>query len=439
MMKHLRTLLLGTAVVASAGLFAQGKYGATPADSAECVKNISLFQESIKQGSYADAYGPYRKLITVCPAYSKSLFQNGGKMLGDFIAKEKDAARKERLIDSLMMNYDLRITHFGEKAFVMGRKGVDMQFYRPKACKAAHDVLKEAIEFGGARTEPATISAYYNALNCLYGEGTVTKEQMLSEYMRLSALIEQNLADPALKESDRELWIKSRDNVNGTFFRIAECKDIGSIVEKLLQEKPDDLELKTRLLKVLNGKDCMEEKVYLKLAEEVHKANPTSESAYSLGQYLVKRGDMSGALKYMKEAAELCTGCSDRVKYLLKAGQVSSASGNHSQARSYANQVLQIEPKNGEALILIGNAIAAQAAGCEVPDGWGAYWLAYDYYQRARSLDPSVSDKASERMGSCYARFPTKEELFFRNMKEGDSFQVGCGGLNESTTVRVRK
>jgi len=439
MMKHLRTLLLGTAVVASAGLFAQGKYGATPADSAECVKNISLFQESIKQGSYADAYGPYRKLISVCPAYSKSLYQNGGKMLGDFIAKEKDAARKERLIDSLMLNYDLRITHFGEKAFVLGRKGVDMQFYRPKACQAAHDMLKEAIELGGARTEPATISAYYSALNCLYGEGSGTKEQMLSEYVRLSGLIEQNLADPALKESDRELWIKSRDNVNGTFFRIAECKDIGSIVEKLLQEKPDDLELKTRLLKVLNGKDCTEEKVYLKLAEEVHKANPTSESAYSLGQYLVKRGDMSGALKYMKEAAELCTGCSDRVKYLLKAGQVSSASGNHGQARSYANQVLQIEPKNGEALILIGNAIAAQAGGCEVPDGWGAYWLAYDYYQRARSLDPSVSDKASERMGSCNARFPTKEELFFRNMKEGDSFQVGCGGLNESTTVRVRK
>ena len=279
----------------------------------------------------------------------------------------------------------------------------------------------------------------YTALNCLYGEGAVTKEQMLSEYVRLSALIEQNLADPNLKETDRELWIKSRDNVNGNFFRIAECKDIGSIADKLVQEKPDDLELKVRLLKVLNSKDCTEEKIYLKLATDVHKANPTSESAYSLGQSYVRAGNLSEASGYMMQAVELCTGCSDRVKYLLKAGQVASALGNHSKARSYANQVLQIEPKNGEALILIGNAIAAQAGGCEVPDSWGAYWLAYDYYQRARSLDPSVSDKASERMGSCNARFPTKEELFFRNMKEGDSFQVGCGGLNESTTVRVKK
>ena len=438
-MKTMRTLLIVTAILTATGLSAHGKYGATPADSADCVRNLSLFQESMKQNSYADAYAPYRELLRLCPACSKGLYQNGAKMLTSYISKEKDAARKERLIDSLMLNHDLRITHFGERAFVLGRKGVDLQFHRSKECKDAYDILKESIDLGGAKSEAGTLSAYYQALNCQFAAGAATKEQMLSEYVRIMGFIEQNLSDPALKEGDREYWIKARDNVNGTFFKIADCKDIGGIVEKLLQEKPDDVDLKTRLLKVLNGKDCMEEKVYLQLAEDVHRASPTSESAYSLGQYLVKKGDMGGALKYMKEAAELCTGCSDRVKYLLKAGQVASAAGNHGQARSYANQVLQLEPKNGEALILIGNAVATQAAGCEEPDRWGAYWLAYDYYQRARSLDPSVADKASERMGSCNSRLRTKEELLFLSMKEGDAYQVSCGGLNESTTVRAKK
>lgn len=141
----------------------------------------------------------------------------------------------------------------------------------------------------------------------------------------------------------------------------------------------------------------------------------------------------------MKEAVDLCTGCSDKVKYLLKAGQVASASSNHGQARSYANQVLQVEPKNGEALILIGNAIAAQGASCEAPDSWGAYWLAYDYYQRARSLDPSVADKAGDRMGSMSARFPTQSDAFFYQLTDGKTVTVACGGLGESTTVRTRK
>ena len=130
---------------------------------------------------------------------------------------------------------------------------------------------------------------------------------------------------------------------------------------------------------------------------------------------------------------------SDKVKYLLKAGQVASASGSHAQARSYANQVLQVETKNGEALILIGNAIAAQGGSCEAPDSWGAYWLAYDYYQRARSLDPSVADKAGDRMGSMSARFPTQQEAFFYQLTDGKSVTVACGGLGETTTVRTRK
>lgn len=418
---------------------AQSKWGATPADSAECVKNLSLYQEFMKQGSFADAYAPYRELIKICPACSKGLYQNGAKLFGEFITKEKDAARKERLIDSLLINYDLRIANFGEKGYVLGRKGVDLYFYRPTQCKQSNAILNEAIELGGAKSEAGTVSAFYQSLSCMYANGEATKEQMLSEYVRIIGIIEQALASEGLKEVDREYWTKARDNVNASFFKVAECKEIGEIAEKLMKERPGDLDLMERLLKVLGAKDCTEEKVYRRLAEEVCQARPSSECKYSLGMLFVKQGDMGSALKFMKEAVDLCTGCSDRTKYLLKAGQVASASGNHSQARSFANQVLQTDPKNGEAFMLIGNAIAAQAGNCEVPDSWGAYWLAYDYYQRAKSLDPSVSEKANDRMASCNGRFPSKEELFFRSMKEGDDFQVNCGSTGESTKVRAKK
>jgi hypothetical protein len=135
---------------------------------------------------------------------------------------------------------------------------------------------------------------------------------------------------------------------------------------------------------------------------------------------------------------ELCTECSDRTKYLLRAGQMASNAGNHGQARSYANQVLQVESKNGEAMMLIARSIFASSSGCSEPDSWGPIWLAYDYYQRAKSLDPSVADKAQAGMNSCAERFPDKAKAFFHQLNAGDSFQVTCGGWNESTTVRVR-
>lgn len=436
-LKH--TLSITLAALAIGAVQAQSKYGATKEDSVTCVQNLSMYQEFMKQGAYTDAYNPWKEVVRVCPTSSKGVYQNGVKLMSEFISKEKDAARKARLIDSLYLVYDLRITHFGEQAFVLGRKGVDMLIYSPDKCQEAFDVLKQSVDLGGVKSEAGTLSGYYQALNCLYNKGVVTKDQMLADYVTIMGHIEANLAKEGLKESDKEYFTKARDQVNGLFFKVAECGDIGRIVGDLIQAKPDDMDMKVRLLKVLNGKDCTEEKVYRTLAEDVHRASPTSESAYSLGMYLAKQNDMSGALKYMKEAVDLCSGCSDKVKYLLKAGQVASASGNHSQARSFANQILQIEPKNGEALILIGNAVAAQAGGCEEPDKWGAYWLAYDYYQRAKSLDPSVADKAGDRMASAAARFPTQNEAFFHQLTDGKAYQVACGGLNESTTVRTRK
>lgn len=440
-MKH--TITIGTmavALLAAMDAHAQSKYGATPEDSVTCVQNLSLYQEFMKQsGGEKDAYAPWKEVIRVCPSSSKGVYQNGVKILTTFIDKEKDEARKARLIDSLSLVYDMRITHFGEEAFVLGRKGSDLYYYAPERCSEARDILKQSMELGGARSEAGVLSAYYQTLSCLYGKGEATKDQMLQEYVVVMGHIDTRLSDPGIKEDARERFGKARDLVNSLFFKVAECADIGRIVGDLVAAKPDDIAMKERLLKVLNGKDCTEEKVYRTLAEDVHKANPSSESAYSLGMYLAKQNDMGDALRYMKEAVDLCTGCTDKVKYLLKAGQVASATGAHGQARSFANQILQVEPKNGEAFILIGNAIAAQAASCEAPDSWGAYWLAYDYYQRAKSLDPGVADKAGDRMGSMAARFPTQQDAFFYQLTDGKSVTVVCGGLGETTTVRTRK
>jgi tetratricopeptide (TPR) repeat protein len=438
MSKHLRGLGMAAAIAMTITASAQGKYGATPTDSVTCVQNLSLYQEFFNQKSYSDAYSPWGNVLRLCPASSKKMYVDGNTMLKSFIAKEKDAARKDRLIDSLYLVHDLRIANFGEKAFVLGRKGQDMATYSPDDCKATFAVLKEAVDLGGARSEDVTLSAYYQALNCMYMKGEATKDQMLSDYVMVMGHIETNLAKD-LKEADRNYWVTARDNVNTLFFKVAECEDIGRIAQDMMKANPDDADMKARLLRILSGKDCTDEKVYLPLAEDVHRANPGPESAYSLAMYLVKRNDLSGASKFLKEAVELCNGCPDKSKYLLKAGQVASAQGSHGTARSYANQVLQIEPRNGEAMLLIGDAVSSQAGGCDVPDKWGVYWLAYDYYQKAKSIDPSVADKANDRLARTSAHFPAQGDAFFHQLTDNQSYQVACGGLNETTTVRTKK
>ncbi len=439
MSKNWQALLVIVTIALSSNAQAQGgKYGPTAEDSVSCVMNLSLYQEFFNQKNYTDAYTPWSNAMRICPSASKKMYVDGYLLLKTFIAKEKDPARKQALIDSLYIVHDLRITNFGEEPFVLGRKGQDMLVYSPDSCKKSYEVLKQSIELGGARSEDVTLSAYYQALNCLFTKGEATKEQMLTDYVMVMGHIENNLARD-LKETERGYWTTARDNVNSIFFKVAECADIGRIAESMMKERPDDKELNARLLRILSGKDCTEEAVYLPLAEKVHRDEPGHESAYSLAMFMVKRNDMGGAGKYLKEAIQLCNGCPENSKYLLKMGQVSAASGNHSSARSYANQVLQVEPKNGEALLLLGDAISTLAGECEVPQRWGVYWLAYDHYQRAKNSDPSVGDKANDRMARTKAHFPAKSDAFFHQLEDGKSFQVTCAGLNEGTTVRTNQ
>jgi len=433
--------LLGLFALFALSCAAQGqsRYGATPEDSAKCVQCLSLYQEFMKQNVLQDAYEPWRCAISVCPASSKGLYQNGTRLLLTFLSKEKAADRKARLIDSLYMVYDMRIEYFGEEAFVLGRKGVDMLQLSPERCQEAHDILKRSVDLGGERTEPGVLAAYYQSLHCLHTLGQATKDRMLKDYMRIMGIIESNLGNEGLSDTDRGYFTSARDNVNSLFFKVADCADIGRIVGDMLKDRSDDQEMNVRLLRVMNAKECTEEKVYIELAKKVHAVDPSSESAYGLGMYLLRRGDRAGAARYFKEAVDLCIGCADKVKYLTTAGQLAINAGNHAQARSHANQILQAEPKNGEAMILIGDAVSSQSGACDKPDAWGVYWLAYDYYQKAKSLDPGVAEKAADRMAKTMAHFPTQGEAFFHQLTDGQSFQTTCGGLNEGTTVRTRK
>jgi hypothetical protein len=113
---------------------------------------------------------------------------------------------------------------------------------------------------------------------------------------------------------------------------------------------------------------------------------------------------------------------------------------NFPKARSYAVQVTELRPEDGNPYILIGDLYAASAKECGSDDLTTkvAYWAAVDKYYKAKSIDPSLEDAANERINTYSKVFPSTETVFFHDLKEGDSYTVGCW-INETTTVRAAK
>ena len=63
------------------------------------------------------------------------------------------------------------------------------------------------------------------------------------------------------------------------------------------------------------------------------------------------------------------------------------------------------------------------------------YYAAIDKLQRAKSVDPSVAEKANELIRTYSAYVPKDEDLFFLGLKKGNSVTIG-GWIGETTTIR---
>ncbi|MCZ4408621.1 hypothetical protein O3Q51_07365 [Cryomorphaceae bacterium 1068] len=415
------------------------KYGSTPEEVEECKKNLSLYREYRDQNLPDQAMPFWRAAFEICPQSAKTLYIDGAKFYGDILDEIYEDSSKldirNAYIDTLMLVYDKRIENFNEEGKVLTYKANDLYKYDESRAEEANAMFKKSMELMGMNTDAIAASKYYQTLYGLYREGKVEKSDLLVEYMPVLDILEYNIAKLD-DEKKRGRYEKAKGNLDAFFIKIAECEDIIRILGERIAQSPNDIELNKKALAVMNKRDCTDDPLYLEIAERVYADKPTASAAYSIGIQKLKAKEYSDALNYFEEAADLCGDCIDLNQYYLRAGQSAVIIGNTSKARSFANKILANQPRNGDALMLIGDAVAASAKSCD--DGKlgkaGAYWLAVDYYQKARNADSSIADKANQKIAGYKKYFPLKTDLFFHGLEEGASYTVECFG--EKTTAR---
>ena len=116
-------------------------------DSIECLTNLSVFTQFVKQKNYVDAYWPWKSAFDNCESTSKSIYIDGAKIIKSKIKEFKSNPEvKSAYVDTLLTIYDMRISYFGQEGFVSGLKGSDMLRYRSKSqLEEAYQLLKKSI------------------------------------------------------------------------------------------------------------------------------------------------------------------------------------------------------------------------------------------------------------------------------------------------------
>ena len=409
-------------------------------DSIHCIKNLSLYDQYYRQKNFEDALPYWRIVYSECPKATKNIYIHGINMYKNLM---NGAAGNEVLIhsylDTIMRIYDQRIKYFGQEGYVLGRKARDFLLIKKDNLddiRQGYESLLKCIQLQKNKTENFVMALFMTSTEQLFKEEEFTNEEVIQNYAIVSEIIEYKLS-----RQDTEANQELKKTLDGIFARsgAATCDGLISLFEPQFKKDPNDLEVIKKSFLLLRDANCTETDFYYQICEAFFKHEPKAELAYHLALLSKEWNDFNQAAIFYKQALELQTDAKEQARYYIELGDITYRElGNNSLARDYARKAIKADPESGHSYMLIGNIyIASKSCADDELAEKAIYWLAVDYYVKAKIIQPDLSEIANKNIASYSQHFPNNETVFFHGYKEGDVYQVGCW-INEKTKVRVR-
>ncbi len=430
--------LLAAFSLISISSFAQGKYGK---DSVECTRNLSFYSDYMKQGNLNEAAPLWREAFRYCPpGVRQTLYVDGQKIFAFLIEKNKaNIALKDSLIDSLLMMYDLRSEYFPKYLLsAQTNKALDIINYRGDQNKLVLETLEKVVKLGGTNVEPRILVLEMQRVSDMYSKKEVDAEKVMSLYSSLTPLLE---AEIKANHPDAAQAKKDVDNlfaVSG----VASCENIVTMFTPKFEATPNDKELVSGIVGLLNNGGCYKEPLFLKAVESLYKMEPSYQSAYYLYKLYSIKDDHSNAVKMLQEAIDSDqSGPKEDAPYLYElASYYLTKMNSTSMAVNCAKRAMDLDPSfSGKAYMLMGSVWAASKCGGNEIESRAKWWVAVDFYIKAKNADPSLADEADKYISTYRQYFPKQEDAFMYDIIDGSSYTVSCAGMRESTTVRTIK
>ena len=430
---------------------------AEPTVTEECVINVSLFNESVKNKQYADAWDPWWQVYTTCPNANKAIYTRGDELVEWKISQTQDPKEYDELRQLLLKLHDSRIKYFGDdpkypKAYILGLKGVDYcNFYKEDPLKdPAYEWLKESIEGMREKSQIQVLKQFADLSNARYKlDPEKYGAAYIADYQAVSMILAAQASDPknknAMRAQENKYYVDQMFASSGA----ADCDKLDEIFGPIVSENISNLDILNKIMGMYRRVKCTESEIYFTAAAAVHKLEPTEESAAGCAKMCMKKGEYKDAVNYYEQAIELAPedDKEDRAEYLFNIAYIYfDKIKSYQLSRNYLRRSLELQANQGRCYILMGMLYAASkpygegmAAAKAAILNKTVFWAAVDKFQKAKMVDPDVADDANKLIASYSKYFPTKEEIFdLPELQDGASFTVG-GWIQETTTCRAAK
>ena len=450
-MKTKLTLLL----IATASFFTQAQ------NTEACTETLSLMATSVKAKD-ASAYDYLTTLRKDCPSFHKSIYSQGEFAIKLKIEKTANPAEKEKYVRDLLKLYDEHDQYFPNNgAGNKMKKGLALFENKIGTSDEIFQLLDDAFKTDYANFKFAkAIYVYFEILvsNHKANKG-VELQQVFDKYDDLTkkldeeeeelsnekdgllskeeagqALTDKENARKARLENNLEIFENVRNDMDNVILELSTCAKLIPFYQKGFEQNKTNEEWLKRATNRLEAKGCDSDPLFSKMSEALYKLNPSAEAAEKLGVVEYQRKNMTKAMEYFNQAANLHTDNTKKANIYYKIATLYSKS-NKVQSRNYARKALQVKPSYGKAYLLIASLYGSSINECgnDQFEKRAMYWLAAQYCNKAASADSTIKAKANSDAAKYRAAAPSKTEIF-QSGKAGQRIAFNCW-VGESIVV----
>ncbi len=402
--------------------------------------NYSLYYEYFKNGDYAAALPYLRWMIQHAPEYAGP-GRKDDRNFERIIKVHEELAKASNDPEIARAHLDSALAYFDMALDVLPARGVALDtvtwyIRRGRLIQQSPELLAdrqaEAAEYYRKAFELAPKRVDDYSIQVVIAE--LVKEGKKEEAVDFMDEVEAALGDNPERAALMEYITTVRDNL----FQSPEERM--TFLEDRLAKDPTNLEIISELFNIY--RQLGEHAKMYQLADRLLALKKDARTYHMIGKLYLDDGEPARALEYFRQAMQ-APGVEEIARELYyNAGAAEQQLGRLANARTYFRRALQVDPNFGKAYIAIGDLYAQAVTECGSQlerEDRAVYWLAVDYYERARRVDPSVANEANRKISTYSKYFPDQEALFFKGWKVGQPYKIdyGCyAWINEETTVK---
>lgn len=418
--------------------FAQGKYG-TGQDSVNCVNFLNFYKDYLKQGDYKEAAPLWSNAYKYCPhTASQTMLLDGQKIMRHKLeATNLTPELRAKYIDTLLMLGDVRAESFPKYATrAKENKMFDMITYLSDQ-KKIFAALDQVISEEGTNIHCDLLVAAMQAVCTLYKEKKVSDDVVLAAYSKISPIFAAKVKEEPDAKEQQLIF-------DGTFVNsgVATCDNLVAVFTPRFNANPKDKDLVKMAVGLLADNNCVNTDLFLKTVTALNEMEPSAKSSEYLYKLYSSKDDNANAVKYLHQAIE-----SPDVTPEHKASMMFELAtfyykkmNNAGKAMNLAREAAELDRNlAGKAYFLIGTVWMNTRCGGNEIERRANFWVATDYFIKAKNADPEVASEAEKYMATARHYFPKAEDAFMYDITDGNSFSVNCGGMSATTTVRTVK